>query len=305
MKHLIITSISILFCSQLFSQTIPNNNFDDWYFGGIDRIWDWSTSEGAPYGDPNMAIYYVHGDFRRYNDPAIRLKTWVDNNDSINTSFIYAGSMNLYNWNTGEFEMDLMKTGQPFPHRPAKMNGFYMFENDSSFTNDYGQGIVFLKKFNTITQIADTIGYGSINLPITNTDTIYQPFEIDITYISNDLPDSIVTAFFSTGTGVAGGTLYIDSLTFGMNSSIQEVENSIAFQIQPNPVVDFLNINIDEADFSDDVEIFITDTNGRLILRHEAKQLMNTIDVQHLPNGIYLLTIKNELGSTTRKFIKI
>ena len=304
MKRLIITSIYLLIFSQLFAQSIPNNNFDDWYFGGIDRIWDWSTSEGAIFGEPNMAIYYVHGDFRRYNDPAIRLKTWIDLNDSTNISFIYAGSKNLFDFNTGIFEFNLMKTGQPFTHRPAKMNGFYMFENDSLFTNDYGQGVVFLKKFNPVTQTADTIGYGNINLPITNTDTVYQPFEMDINYISNDLPDSIVIAFFSTGLGVTGGTLYIDSLTFGTTSSAHQVDQPIGFQIQPNPVVDFLNISINKDNFSDNLKITVTDVNGRLVLQHEPKQFMNNINLENLSNGVYFLTISNHLSSKTEKFIK-
>ena len=305
MKQLIITFISILFCSQIFAQSIPNNNFDDWYFGGIDRIWDWSTSEGSVAGEPNMAIYYVHGDFRRYNDPAIRLKTWIDNNDSINTSFIYAGSKNLYNWNTGDFELDLMKTGQPFSHRPAKMNGFYMFENDSLFTNDFGKGLVFLKKFNPVTQTADTIGYGNINLPITNTDTIYQPFEIDINYISNDLPDSIVIAFFSTGLGVAGGTLYIDSLTFGNSSFANEIPKLKGVQIQPNPVVDFLDVIIKEDNFSEDLNLFITDMSGKLLLQKQLKQINSRVNVKDLPKGIYFLTIQNHKNRTIEKFIKL
>ena len=304
MKQLITTSIFILLFSQLFAQSIPNNNFDDWYFGGIDRIWDWSTSEGSVAGEPNMAIYLVHGDFRRYNDPAIRLRTWIDNNDSVNTSFIYAGSKNLYNWNTGTFELDLMKTGQPFAHRPAKMNGFYMFENDSLFTNDFGQGVVFLKKFNPITQTADTIGFGNINLPITNTDTIYQPFEININYISNDLPDSIVIAFFSTGLDVAGGTLYVDSLTFGSTSSIKEVQNLNGVRIQPNPVVDFLDVVIDEDNFTVGLNGLITDINGRIVFQKELKQFTNRINVADLSKGIYFLTIKNHQSSTTKKFVK-
>jgi hypothetical protein len=305
MKHFIFTLLACFIFVQLSGQSIPNNNFDNWYFGGIDRLWDWGNSEGCDIGGPHMTIYNVHGDFSRYNDPAVRLRTWKDNNDSIQSSYIYAGYQNLFNSTTGICEFELIKTGHPFPHRPAKMHGFYKFENDSLFTNDFGKGVVLLRKTNPITQMEDMVGFGTIHLPITNSDTVYQPFEIDINYLSADVPDTISIAFFSTGLGVSGGVLYVDSLTFsGFSPTHRLEENRLGVLLAPNPTTDFVDIIMDDQEDLKNSKVFIMDVAGKMVFQQDLKQSRTRIHLLHLPSAVYFVTVRTDKKSQTLKWIK-
>ncbi len=291
--------------TQTFGQSIPNNNFDDWYFGGIDRLWHWGNSEGCATGDSHMAIYYVHGDFGvDYSDPAVQLRTWVDANDSVRTSFIYAGYQNFTNWQTGECEVDFIRSGQPFPYRPTKMDGFYKFRNDSLITNDYGRGMVILRKTNPVNQSIDTIGYGYVDLHPTPTDTVREPFEVNITYLSSETPDTIVVAFLSTATQQAGGVLVVDSLTFDFTSSVEQIVQQNVFSIAPNPVHDFLNINIRPSFQNERFQYSIFDISGRVLKQGRSFSSMEQIDVSDFAKGMYFIRLENERIFEVAKFLK-
>ena len=51
-------------------------------------------------------------------------------------------------------------------------------------------------------------------------------------------------------------------------------------------------------------KIFISDISGRILFKKDLFQPVNTINLNHLPNGIYLLSlsVKNEM--LTRKIVK-
>lgn len=82
------------------------------------------------------------------------------------------------------------------------------------------------------------------------------------------------------------------------NDNILTVDNTSKefFKIYPNPVEDFISINVLKSLKSSKAEII--DFNGRVILTTQIEN--NKIDVKNLEKGVYFLKI----GDITNKFIK-
>ena len=69
------------------------------------------------------------------------------------------------------------------------------------------------------------------------------------------------------------------------------------FSIYPNPTKDFLSINSNQ----NPVNIAIYNVLGKKIL---SASTYNKIDVKSLPNGVYVIRIKDGLQEVRKKFIK-
>ena len=70
-------------------------------------------------------------------------------------------------------------------------------------------------------------------------------------------------------------------------------------KIYPNPVDDVLHISVQNNTIE---KITLIDGNGRTILEKNDK--VELINLSHLPSGLYLLQIKTEKGSISKKIIK-
>jgi len=87
----------------------------------------------------------------------------------------------------------------------------------------------------------------------------------------------------------------------GTTLGIAENQN-ILFSIYPNPVKDKLNITLKQTD-SEIQEAKIFDLNGRLVAQPQLDK--NTINVENLATGTYILLLKNTEGTKySQKFIK-
>ncbi len=97
--------------------------------------------------------------------------------------------------------------------------------------------------------------------------------------------------FFNFGTdGATAGekTYYWDDMIFGQDTDIPEVLLSNV-NIYPNPVNDLMNIH---SDVSFD-EVLITDISGRTIKTVRASGNNMSVNVNQLPEGIYMIKILN------------
>jgi len=72
----------------------------------------------------------------------------------------------------------------------------------------------------------------------------------------------------------------------------------ISYGIFPNPTCDILNVNIDE-----DALMQIFDMAGRMILEQRLSNYSNTIDLQHLESGTYLLKLITLTSESIDKII--
>lgn len=71
------------------------------------------------------------------------------------------------------------------------------------------------------------------------------------------------------------------------------------FKMYPNPVEDVLNFSIKNSIVE---HVKLLDINGRTIL--ETSENLSTLNVSNLPTGFYLLQIKTDKGSISKKIIK-
>lgn len=298
MKKLLLFCLFFLINTQsITAQTIPNADFSDIYIGGIDRLRDWGNSEGCQWGMPFGLGYYVGLD---YTSPEyyITLRTKTDTSGNVTPSFLFCSSIQFH-YNAG-CEEDFIYVGQPFPHRPNKMLGEYRFRNDSLHANDFGTCTVILKKFNTTTQQADTIGYGFAQLTPTPTDSL-ENFSVNIQYFSNQTPDSIVVIFYSTGNNLSGGVLTVDDLTFDFSSSTQFILDNQHFSVFPNPASDYLQIQSPYDNSK--IEVTIYNIHGQIIRNTHFYNELN-YGIKNLTNGIYLVKIESQTHQGIYKMIK-
>jgi hypothetical protein len=52
------------------------------------------------------------------------------------------------------------------------------------------------------------------------------------------------------------------------------------------------------------MEYLITDLSGRILMNNVEWKMNNSINVSHLPAGVYLIKINTDKGTLTERFIK-
>lgn len=121
--------------------------------------------------------------------------------------------------------------GIPNTIRYTRLSGYYKYTQAGS---DLFIARIILTKTGDI-----TVGAGSLTLPPA---TNFTPFNVDITYATNDTPDTLAVSFEVNGVGVLGtvGTSYvIDNLSLSTSTSNDdqtiEINNFSLEQNYPNP----------------------------------------------------------------------
>lgn len=312
-------AFAIIISLQSFSQNINNPSFDSVYFGGIDRILQWVTSDGVNIHSvgadtitplqPNtffdaIGLQYseildngVFIDTTPYSSYALRLKSQPSKylQDGSNAESFVVNGDHFYTNNSGY--IDFSKCGTPFTGRPTALTGFYKLIETSAIPN-FGLCEILLKKYNVNNQKHDTIAYISEHLTF-NPALNWEPFSIPISYQSSAVPDSIVVVFKPAVTPHLPVTFWVDELSFEYGSIGIEENKSLNFAILPNPVHSILKVNSNDQDWSN---FTIIDAAGKTVLK--GKQA-NDINVQHLNKGLYYLVIHTKNGhSSTLKFSK-
>lgn len=113
-------------------------------------------------------------------------------------------------------------------------------------------------------------------------------------------------------TGLEAG-FYIVTITDAESCAItaEEIEvisvlgvgkNKIEFAIYPNPVDDILTVTLSNEE---EVEFILFDNTGKVVLKQQLTQLTNTINLSILSEGIYVVKLSSNLGSTITKKLVI
>ncbi len=298
-------------------QNIENPSFDSVYIGGIDRIYEWITSDAWPTGSgdtvqpltPNAhfvssglqyheTLFSVQIDYTTAYDGPLAVKLLTDSDRVKNDGNAFSGFVvngnHFYTDSTGY--IDFSKCGTPFPYRPYSLKGHYKFEDNSPSLHNYPHAIVLLKKYNSITQTSDKVGFSEIYIQFFATST-WRAFEMPINYFSNDVPDSIVVAFISSGARFPA-TFWVDSIGFDYNFPSDIIENPTNEKLfrldSKNHVIYFTENKLIQS-------ATLFDINGKLVI-HESFPLTQ-FDVSALPKGNYILSFG--LRSNGRKTFKI
>jgi len=100
-----------------------------------------------------------------------------------------------------------------------------------------------------------------------------------------------------SGTDHSINSIKVSSPVLGVN----DFEIISKINIYPNPATSQVTIDAKELD---NVNLEISDANGRKILEQKLDSSSNTININHLSSGIYLFKVNSSQGSATTKVIK-
>lgn len=302
----------ILTCSLGYSnaQQLQNPSFDSVYYGGIDRVWNWITSDAAFMGGnvngdtlgPQQTNYLfgmgqgheVFGHIDIYNSSpyssiGIKLNTtqYKKNNGKAFETYIVNGE-HYYTDSSGY--IDFSKCGSPFSYRPDSLKGFYQYIDSNLTTTDYGLCITVLTKYNISLGKRDTIAYNVDSLSFEASP--WRVFSIPINYVSADQPDSLTVIFKASTSPFEGSSFWLDNLEFvyGPTATNNFSSNKKFPVVYPNPSSGILYINENGVQLD---HYRILDMYGRLI---ENRKFENELILPQSSLGIMFLELYNLTG---------
>lgn len=85
-----------------------------------------------------------------------------------------------------------------------------------------------------------------------------------------------------------------------------EMDNNTFLSVSPNPTTKEINVSVD-FETATEVEFILTDAMGRVLKTIQKTKITSktqTIDIEHLPTGIYFLTAKTTQESATQRIVK-
>lgn len=276
-----------------FSQGIPNSGFEDWStFTGNSSLGtftydlpnNWKTTDSVSYafGITHSAVKetsIVHS-----GSAAIKLSGW---------SFL--GNAAPGAASNGDIDVTTVSIikGTPDTVRHARMLGYYQF---SPVGGDTCFMYCAMMKYNTVTGLRDTIGFGMFST--TSAAGSYTPFQADISYASSATPDSMLilltTSPLKLGSGHVGTTLYVDDLSFAGVVGVEELSGLIKnVDLYPSPASSVLNIRT-ELSRAATLTYRIFDSTGKFVSSDLLENGITTVDIRNLENGNYYLQLYTE-----------
>lgn len=202
----------------------------------------------------------------------------------------------------------------PIDYKPSALTGFYKYEDNmildgNDWIVDTAQVVVLLTKWNRSLLKQDTIGFGFFS---THKITFgYAAFQVDIQYVSTDMPDSITVyldpsiigrdpeRLFQTNAGGGTSTFTLDNLSLVNSGTTGIRETSPMYDLKPypNPTQGELNIGAISG------EGVITDLAGKqmALFNIESHQ---SIDISELQQGYYIIKITNKNGIYRSEILK-
>lgn len=292
-----------------YSQNIDNANFDSLCICAIDRIWSWISSDsyyfindtaqphtpntlfGAGTSDVHMvfntaAINYEDDSIHAMNSVKIFTRPDLVYPDGEKFRGFLANGYHFYTDNNGW--IDFTKGGSPFPYRPYSMKGLYKFEDSLSVIDEYGKAIVLLKKYNSLTNSIDTIGYAESSMEF-NPTMVWSPFELVIDYYNSAIPDSVVVIFESSTMGSDPTTLWVDDISFEFVTGMDDKQHQEKeFSVFPNPTHDKIFVSTEGRQ---NYHCIISSISGII---GNSEIMPSAIDLSGYLSGIYYISIEVE-----------
>jgi subtilisin-like proprotein convertase family protein len=110
----------------------------------------------------------------------------------------------------------------------------------------------------------------------------------------------VIDAYNGDGGSINAVSLSIcnieQSLSTASNNALSEIK------VYPNPAKGILNINLASDIFGESTYVMY-DVQGRQVISKKSSNTIEVLNVENLSEGIYILTIENDLGKTTRKVV--
>ncbi len=129
---------------------------------------------------------------------------------------------------------------------------------------------------------------------------------IEQVYVENPVAGQQYTITISHKGNLTDGSQNYALIITGANSQMatHEMDLNKSVSVYPNPVVDNLNIRVNDK--LNNVNIKVFNPMGQIVYQNDFKSLSNTesIDFKSNPSGVYMVYIKSDEGTITKKVIK-
>lgn len=292
MKKQTIIAIALMFTVVISkAQSVPNGSFETWTNpNGYLVPSDWETLNDMT----SSTSVYTATRGGSASDYYLKLTSQTVTGMGVMPGIAVSGMLDMGSLNA--------ISGFPFTFRPVAFTGKWQYMGNSS--NDVGFVHVILTKWNTTMNMRDTIGMAMQDL--SGMEMTWSNFNIPITYNSTNVPDSCIITLSASGSNPeAGSYLYVDNLSFsGIIAGVENTEVTGTFKVFPNPANH--DFQIDLSGLKSLAQQFeITDLTGRVFMMKQSNySLIQTISINELPAGNYLLRIITEKGIVTQKISK-
>lgn len=192
-----------------------------------------------------------------------------------------------FDFNTGDVGF---LNGVSYTDRPEKMTFDYKFYPAGSQPNTDTAGVfLFLTRYNSATGSRDTVGLGAQQY--TDTVDTYETTEVDILYLSQDTPDTLLIVFSSSISAAGGaqdGTLFfVDNVGFDFPTTVAQLQVNRP-RLYPNPAKGQVTY---QNDRSYPVQVSLFDLLGREVWRQSLNSGVQQLDISALQTGVYLYRV--------------
>jgi len=273
MKTRLLSTISCLLTLSLglFAQ-IPNGGFEDWVTtGSIQEPRYWSTPNVLQSAPPFVC---------ERGTPGAAGASYAKITTRDIPGFGLAGMI---------FSEEFAYSG-----RPAALNGKWRYR---VVIGDEAAIMVFLTKWNPVTQESDDVGGGIIT--VVGNASAWQDLSIRIDYYSSMAPDTAFIIIASSfGSPTVGSTLDVDDLSFGAYQSVGGMDR-VELSVFPVPARDQVTVRSDAAI----EEVAIWGSDGREVLRQRVRGTTAVLDVGILPSGLYVMRARMADGSLMHRTV--
>lgn len=295
MKKTIILSIALVFAFSITkAQTIPNSSFESWTnVGNYENPDGWSTMNNTTANDnvftATKASPGAEGSYY------LKLVSKTVGSSVVN-GIAVSGLMD---------SITLQPiSGFSFNSRPSNLTGKWQHMISGS-----SQGLiqVTLTRWDSISNVRIPVASGIKNL--SGMAMSWANFSIPLTYTDGNYPDTCIIVMQASGSHPTDNDyLYVDKLAFTGDvpvSGLRDIElNGINLSLYPNPASEFINLNFSSLELQD-YKIELTNILGKTIKSEILKQVQGDVscklDLNNIPQGVYLVSLKTKSSVITRK----
>lgn len=178
------------------------------------------------------------------------------------------------------------KAGYPYTSRPEKLEFYAKY---SPVGNDTAYAEVLLKRWTDT--LTDTIATGILNI---SASTVFNLYEVNLTYFKDELPDSAVIVFYSsrdTLTARVGSTLYVDDVSFSGWVGLNEIKKPDKVTVFPNPAKEQITIR---TTLDNTHTIRLVNSLGAEMGIYDMGSRGLTIEIGTFPEGTYFYEMRNK-----------
>jgi len=283
----------LVFSSFLLKAQVVNGGFENWINDSIPETWNGVISVDVIIQNYEFnTVAKTDDSYSESFAAVVSTEKTIPYLEILLPGIISYGS-NEIKLNISDFTLVITSTGGiPINVIPTKIKGHYKY----SGANHDTLAIYAVCYYNSV-----LIGQGVFS---DSTDQIlYLPFEIDIAYNQEEVPDMINIIATSSGgyTPLAGSMLYLDDLFMEYTmAGITETVPIDLLTMYPNPTTGLITLNLNPGEIN---TVNVYDYTGKLIKTAGIDGYYFTLDMRSYANGTYFVEVVNTIGRNTEKVI--